>query len=240
MHDNLFAVHVALLRVTENAALAVPELASRLQENERRKLSRLHRTIDQLNFAAGRLLARKLLTRVIEAPAHGWFFDQTPLGKAVLPWPEAANIDFSIAHAAGMVAVAVCQGSQVGIDVENTSTSVDQHGIAEMCFRPAEAKRLREEPDHRKSDLFFSLWVVKEACGKAQQTGLSGPMCDLSAHLDALAAQGPAVFHLQDWRIRRSRPTAEHLLAVAVREHDSREMAWKEDEVSLQELLERH
>ena len=240
MHDSPSEIHVGIVRVDEQSDPALLALASVLQEDERRKLSLLHKNVDQLNFAVGRLLARRMLDQVADAPATGWLFEQSATGKPGLHSRHAAKIDFSIAHTSGMIAVAVCKDRTVGIDVENTKTAVDMHGIAGLCFVPAEAERLRDEDAHKRADLFFSLWVMKEACSKAQQTGLFATLCDMSAHLDALVGDGPAVLQVQTWTVRRSRPSTEHRLAVAVQnEYATHRLSWVEHEVHVQDLLQK-
>ena len=76
----------------------------------------------------------------------------------------------SISHGGDIVACAVTDAGDVGIDVEFPGRPRNIPGIADRYFSPAEAEWLASQtPDH-----FYMLWVLKEAWLKATGAGIAG------------------------------------------------------------------
>ncbi len=147
-----------------------------LDSEERRKVSRFFSAEDRRDYAAAHALLRRLLTEVSPNVApEQWSFERTTSGKPYLP-PEYAGappLAFSLSHARGMVACAVCRGLEVGVDVEIASQVLSIHALPTNVCSADEQKQLSATPAGDRLSLFLDLWALKEAYAKACGLGLS-------------------------------------------------------------------
>lgn len=122
-----------------------------------------------------RLLAAALHRRVL-ARALGMAEDRVPLYRSPGGQPRLAlpGLHTSLAHADGMVAVALSASGPVGVDVEMRSVA-SLRPIADLVCAPAEADALRDRGREADADL-LALWVRKEALLKAAGIGLAHAM----------------------------------------------------------------
>ena len=80
--------------------------------------------------------------------------------------PEGAGIDFSIAHAAGVVAVALFGAYRVGVDVEPAvPRGADRIVWSELS--PSERVKLATAPETERAWWFLRMWTLKEAFVKS-------------------------------------------------------------------------
>lgn len=108
--------------------------------------------------------------------------ERTPLGKPY--WPQFPDVQFSLSHTDGCVAVAVGTGA-VGVDVEKIA-SADLR-IADRFFTPREAQWIRENASQRAA--FYEIWTKKEAYLKMRGTGLTASLRTFDVLDRDLAAQ---------------------------------------------------
>jgi len=107
-------------------------------------------------------LCAYLLLRKALQERYGWQtlpeIAQADGGK---PWfPEYPNVHFNLSHTDGAVLVGVAD-APVGVDIEK--------------IRPISQRMMRNFPDSETEELFFRLWVRREARTKRDGTGI-GPM----------------------------------------------------------------
>ena len=116
------------------------------------------------------LLSRCLVRAVLEdhtgSPAHSFTISADERGKPRVEDGPA----ISISHSRDIVACAVADHGDIGIDVEAPGRSRDVAAIADRYFNREEAEWLRTQP----ADRFYMLWVLKEAWLKAIGTGIAG------------------------------------------------------------------
>lgn len=117
-------------------------------------------------FLLSRALLRALLERQTGNPAKSFGFRSNEHGKPLCIDGPAIGIS----HSRDIVACAVCEDGDIGIDLEFPGSRRNTAGIARRFFAPAEAEWLAEQPDDR----FYMLWVLKEAWLKAIGTGIAG------------------------------------------------------------------
>ena len=91
-------------------------------------------------------------------------------------------------RAGDIVACAVCDAGEIGVDVEFARRERDVEAIARRYFCREEAEWVGGQPEDR----FYMLWVLKEAWLKATGKGLAGGLDRLRCrvtppHLEALA-----------------------------------------------------
>jgi 4'-phosphopantetheinyl transferase len=109
-------------------------------------------------------------------------FQTGPTGKPALV-DEAGgplNLRFNLSHSHGRMLLAVANGEEVGIDLEQIRNNVEALKLAERFYAPAEYERIRSVRASDHAMQFYRLWVAKEAFLKAQGTGiLSLEQCEI-------------------------------------------------------------
>ena len=157
----------AILRVAwaTNADLAaVPDRHIRPQELAR--ADRFQSDLRRQQYIASRAMLRALLAEHTGAPATSFELSADERGKPVCEDGPAV----SISHGGDIVACAVTDAGEVGIDVEFPGRPRNIPEIADRYFSPEEAEWLASQtPDH-----FYMLWVLKEAWLKATGAGIAG------------------------------------------------------------------
>ena len=193
--------------------------AAMLSPPESERMLRLHRESGRRQFAITRALQRHALSAYATdvAPAE-WQFQSSPEGRPSLAPPfDRSGLHFNIAHAEGLVVMAVCRHPRVGVDVERLGRA--PLAVTERYFSAAEAAQLRALPVEAQPRRFVQLWTLKEAYLKAVGSGLAGGLGRTSFHFhDAKQFR----FEREDdpqaerWQFRQFDASADHLLALAV------------------------
>lgn len=162
-----------------------------LEPHELSKASRFHFERDRRRYLLTRTLARTVLSRYVSIPPEGLRFAANAYGRpAIADRPDRAPVvQFNISHTAGLVALAVAQGGQVGIDVENVGARDVMLEIADRFFAPLEAAELRSLPLPERKRRFLEYWTLKESYIKARGMGLSLDLRKFAFRL----SQGPVV-----------------------------------------------
>ena len=163
------------LYLAPTGALGPPDLTSLadlLDADERDRAARLPAGDARRDFVAAHALARLALSRHRPALApRAWRFEAGPDGK---PAPVGmGNIAFNLSHGAGLVAVAIGVGAEVGVDVEPLSAEADLERTAPVfCTHEERVALSVMEPADRRSAL-LALWTLKESLLKAAGRGFS-------------------------------------------------------------------
>jgi 4'-phosphopantetheinyl transferase len=157
------------LSVADHSA-RVPELQSRLPEEERRRADRFLVEPPRQRFVLGRWLARTVLARCRGVAPEQLVFQLGEHGKpelAGVPWPA-----FNVAHSGDLVVLAVARAEALGVDVEEARRVANAARLAERFFRPAEHRRVAGLAEPERSRSFLHCWTSKEAFLKARGTGI--------------------------------------------------------------------
>ncbi|HET8657974.1 MAG TPA: 4'-phosphopantetheinyl transferase superfamily protein [Micromonosporaceae bacterium] len=143
-----------------------PHHLSLLTGPERQRWERLRRDEDRARFIVATALLRIAVGRVLGTPPDRVVVERTcptcgePHGRPRLPGGE---LEVSVSHSGGQVAVALTTTAPVGVDVEE-KRDLDAAALAAQILAPGErADGL---------DGFFTLWARKEAVVKATGDGL--------------------------------------------------------------------
>lgn len=205
------------------------EYRALLTQEERGKEFRFYFPDDQRRYLVTRAMVRTVLSRYLGIAPTDWRFANNSYGR-----PEIANLTraecglcFNISHTRGLIALAVTQRREVGVDVENVVVREVSIDIADRFFAQTEVQELATVPPERQQDRFFEYWTFKESYIKARGMGLSIPLGKFSFHYPHERAVQLAVEpELEDdaarWSFWQYRPTPEYLLAVcAERRADS-------------------
>jgi 4'-phosphopantetheinyl transferase len=160
-----------------------PALAAMLGEEERARAARFAFEEDRQSYVSAHALLRAELSRRASRAPQEWRFAATKLGKPYLLDPPR-DLRFSLSHARGMVAVAIAEGVEVGVDVESAERRAESMKLAERFFAPEEIALLRNVEGDRRRDLFFAIWTLKEAVVKATGQGLSRALDSFKVSVD--------------------------------------------------------
>lgn len=148
-------------------------------------------------FLAGRALLRTALAERVNCEPRQLHFSKNADGKPSLSFPHS-NWQFNLTHSHDWVALALCEGASIGVDIESYRRRNNLAGIARRFFSEAENAQLAQCKENEWLDIFFAVWTLKEAHAKALGCGLpkilncSSIGVDLSAGTIEFALSGAA------------------------------------------------
>ncbi|HEY9720739.1 MAG TPA: 4'-phosphopantetheinyl transferase superfamily protein [Oscillatoriaceae cyanobacterium] len=211
---------VEITWITDRAPDAVHALALEwMQDDERRRHDRFAFEHTRAEYRLARWLVRTALSRHAPVDPAAWRFVANAHGRPAIAAP-ACDLRFNLTHTPGLLAIAIAEGREVGLDAEDATRPGALESIAHRYFAPRELADLLALPDaHARRERFFALWTLKESYIKARGLGLALPLDSfafswqgqrLDFACDARAADEPA-----RWHFRQYRPTARHRLALA-------------------------
>ncbi len=97
------------------------------------------------------------------------------LGKPSLAEPTAA-LCFNLSHSGGLALIAMAEGREVGVDIEEIDPGRDVITLAERGLDPAAAAAVRAAPSETRATAFHEAWARKEAIVKCLGSGLGAPL----------------------------------------------------------------
>jgi 4'-phosphopantetheinyl transferase len=137
-----------------------------LSADERARHRAFHQRPDQIAFACAHGLTRLALAKACpETSPESWRFGVSSRGK---PTVNRLNLAFNLSHARELVAVAITDGAEVGVDVEPINTSL----VTDDLMRTVYAKEEITDIARHGLERFFTYWVLKESWVKATGEGL--------------------------------------------------------------------
>ena len=192
-----------------------------MSEDERRRYDRYFAPKAQLQHLVARVLVRTVLCRYADVNPCEWRFDTNAYGRPSITTPVTGrDLRFNLSHTDGLVALAVAEGSDVGVDVETIDRDVDISALAPMVLASTELHALGRAASEAKRELFFVFWTLKEAYIKARGMGLSLPLGGFAFDLSGAVPRISFDLRLVDddagrWLFRRFAPTPRHAMAIA-------------------------
>lgn len=159
-----------------------PRLARALPAAQQQRLLAIRDPARRRDRMLAAALHRQFLSQALGVPA-----ERLPLYRSAGGQPRLAvpGLHTSLAHADGVVAIALAQGGAVGVDVEMRATA-PLMPIADLVCSAAELRTLAR--DHAPEASLLALWVRKEAVLKAAGVGLARPMSAFDAPNGACVA----------------------------------------------------
>jgi len=159
---------------------------------------------DRDRFITSHGALRMVLGLYLSADPQSLEFQTGPTGKPQLV-QTFTDLRFNLSHSGDLALIGVSRGREVGVDVERVQGNIEFDQIVEHYFEPAEAWDLRTSPPHERVSKFFDLWTRKEACLKADGSGLVGRpkldrfgvrnLCPAIGYSSAVASEG------NDWQL---------------------------------------
>jgi 4'-phosphopantetheinyl transferase len=147
-------------------------------------------------FVLGRSLLRAVLSSYLGRAPQDLRLDPRCVrcgqqhGKPRLVDP-ACDLAFNLSHTNGLIALAVCRGGEVGIDVEWRGRAPTMPELAPSLLSAEELRALEELLPTRRQEVLLGCWVRKEALLKATGEGLSR---DPREVVLPLVPRGPVVY----------------------------------------------
>ncbi len=195
-----------------------------LAGDERARHDRFLFEKDRHLYLISHALVRWALSQYDQVSPAEWRFVENDYGRPeVAPDQNRLSLRFNLTHTTGLVACAVTEGFDIGVDAEAVGrATLDIMALARATFAPREVVQIEALSAESQRSAFLSLWTLKESYIKARGMGLSLPLKDFSFEL---RPDGPPVISFEGsirddpaaWQFRQIRPTAEHTLAVAVK-----------------------
>ena len=211
-------VHIHLLK--PGCCNASAEALLDYAEQQRANLFKFPR--DRVLYVSSHVFLRQVLSRYAVVLPKDWQFLVNTYGKPAIADPDYHWLHFNLSHTSGMVACAVANQRQVGVDVEYCRRRIDVAMLSQHAFSALEAADVlsaasQEEQEQR----FFKYWTLKEAYIKAKGMGLSMPLQQFSMVKTAKQTwrlafapgfQDPG----EDWQFGEKRLDQDHYLAYCV------------------------
>ena len=192
-----------------------------LSEEERVRARRFHFERDRDAYTTARALVRRAISTVMPGVPADWEFETNAYGRPELACPNPDKVSFNLSRARTMTACAVCEGDEVGIDIEDLERPGETGSVAESYFAPSEVRALRALPAEQQRLRFFEYWTLKESYIKARGMGLSLPLDRFAFRFEDGVAHVDVDPELGDdgryWAFQLIRPDARHLVAVCLR-----------------------
>ncbi len=216
-------VHIWFASPGEADDFALADPARRiLDAGEIARMERRHFPKDQRLFLASHLLVRMVLSHYTGLPPEAWRFIRNDHGKpAIDPAMASPRLHFSLAHTAGLAAVAVTASHELGVDLERTDRRVDAQGLIRRFFPPEEIAELETAPPDLLRDRFFRHWTLKEAYLKALGRGLSLSLQTIGFQLSEgrpcrIAVSGGDQPDAGGWRFALIEPRPSYIAALSI------------------------
>ncbi len=144
------------------ASLDLPEL---LSNEEIARLGRINNHKARKDFLRSRVALRLILGSYLRCPAADISFSYNNNGKPELAPARSDSIRFNLSHSGNSCLLAVTSGCDIGVDIERFRAGRDYEALARRFFSAGEQLILESNMGE---NLFYSMWVLKEASIKAR------------------------------------------------------------------------
>lgn len=156
-----------------------------LTQKERERLQRFRNAESRAVYISAHAVLNALLQTYTGIPVPQLPFAYGPQQKPLLDLDlEKPTLGFNLSHSKGYFLIGLAKSQEIGVDVESHRVKVRIEHLAQQFFHPNEQAALKESPHPRQ--LFFDLWVRKEAFLKATGMGLSFPTTQFDATLSVI------------------------------------------------------
>lgn len=218
-------VHYLKPEDVSDAAL-LKRLQGWLDDDERARLQRFVRPVDQQRFLVSHGLLRLILSKRLDCLPKQIRFGTTGRHKPVVIEPrQQPALHFNLSHTQAMVVVAV-SASPVGVDVEWLARPIAGESLAARYFTLREFSDIQSQDSAHVQQQFMTYWTLKEAFLKAEGWGivdrLDGFEFEISpkAHWPAsnirLRVRHALSFPTRPWRFYQWHVAPDHLISLAV------------------------
>jgi len=155
-----------------------------LSQEERVRAAQFIYREDQTRYALAHGGLRAVLACYLERDPTVLQFQAGVTGKPILldQHNHPHDLRFNLSHSHGRMLIAVAQGQDVGIDIEQIRDKVEAVKLAERFYTPAEYQQVLSRAGADQARQFYRYWVAKEAVLKGQGVGLvSLQQCEIDS-----------------------------------------------------------
>ena len=188
--DTRRTIDVRFIR-TDLPAATLDAMQQVLDDEERRRAARFRFDADRARSIVARAALRHLLASRLGRDPRALRFVTGAQGKPAL---EDGELEFNVSHSGERVAIAIAEGTPVGIDIEHGPEPRDAIGIAHRFFSANEAAAVERDRTR-----FLDIWTAKESVIKAIGGGLSIDLSSFEAF--ATASRFTSVTNLPEWSV---------------------------------------
>jgi 4'-phosphopantetheinyl transferase len=142
----------------------------RLSPDERDRAAAFRFERDRRRYVAARGLLRTVLGERLDEDPGRISFAYGERGKPRLA--GETGLRFNVSHSHGVVAIALCEGRELGVDVEARRDGLHIERIGRRFLPPDAVSEIEGRTGEDRSREFFRLWVRQEALAKASGAGL--------------------------------------------------------------------
>jgi len=187
----------------DQPASRVANLRNFLSADELERVDHFYFSRDRDRFIVARGLLRKMLSRYLRLRPADIAFRYGLRGKpSICRFPALQPTSFNLSHSGSLAVIGVSLRRNIGVDVEQVRSNVDQEGIAQRFFAPAEIREYLGLPAHQRTQAFFRCWTRKEAYIKATGDGLTFPLDRFVVSL-AMGGRTQLVYHVDRAEVLR-------------------------------------
>ena len=172
----------------DGSAVALKCCRAWLSEEERARAARFIRQEDQTRYTLAHGGLRAVLARYAGLDPAALRFQAGSTGKPALLDQQGCPhaLRFNLSHSHGRMLIAVAQGQDVGVDLEQMRDKVEVVKLAERFYAPSEYQEILGRSGFDQVQQFYRYWVAKEAVLKGQGVGiLSLHECGILTPVDA-------------------------------------------------------
>jgi 4'-phosphopantetheinyl transferase len=174
LHD--FEAHVWAVPLIATSAIW-DECWASLAADERRLASDFQFSEPRRRFVVARVALRRLMARYLDLKPKDVSIQADRQGKPRLASEHAGNnLHFNVSHSGDLALIAVCNGCEVGVDVEQLREVRQAEQIAKRFFHPLETQFVLAATTTARSSAFLRCWTGKEAALKAVGMGITGTL----------------------------------------------------------------
>lgn len=185
-------------------------LVSRINKSCQVKALSFKKIQDRNRFIVARAMLNLLLSKYCQQKFK-LIIDTN--GKPIL---ENHELEFNISHSENVVLIAVSRSSQIGIDIEKISTTLELDSYRAI-FHESELKKFNQIFERKDSTEFFKIWTHKEAISKALGIGLSLNFNELALcnRETSLCIEHISNCFPQEWSLHTLNPYDDYVGAIA-------------------------
>jgi 4'-phosphopantetheinyl transferase len=149
-----------------------------LSPGERQRAGRFRFAADRDAYVVAHGVLRSVLGRYCGAQPDALQFDLGPAGKPRLrpPGGNAPVVSFNLSHCADRALLAVGDGRELGVDLEQVREDSELLAIAGRSFCASEHESIEAGAPGQRMERFFRYWVAKESVLKAEGIGIGFPL----------------------------------------------------------------
>lgn len=159
----------------ETSPALLPTLTRTLSVDELQRGARLLDPRKAETFLVARARLRQILSSYLAVDPAEISFTYGEQGKPALLAP-ASTLTFNLSHSGDWALLAVAQGVEIGVDLEQIDPLLAYECLATRFFSPEENVALLAAPKARRRRQFYRLWTRKEAQLKGAGGGFSAPL----------------------------------------------------------------